>query len=321
MYFVYSYFFANEVFHLSAKLPNFLIVGAAKCGTTSLYYYLADHPDVFFPKQYKEPNFFSSKEIVKTKKRLGRFRPIINEWGEYKELFSGVTNEKAIGEASTETLYYYESSIPLIKQYLGDPKIIILLRNPVDQVFSRYTQMIRDGTEILSFEDAILAEDERIKSGWQYHYHYLRHAFYTNQVKAFIENFSSVKVYIFEEFMEDIRTSVQDVCDFLQINSDYISPNEGIRFNPSGVPRRKWLNDLFLMYNPIQQTVRKTGIFLLSESKYIALREKIRGRNLVKTKINQDTRLRLMTVFNEDILALQEVLNRDLSIWLDKKRI
>jgi hypothetical protein len=300
------------------KLPNFLIVGAAKSGTTSLYYYLADHPDVYFPKVYKEPNFFSATEIAKTRIRLGRFRPIINEWNEYKELFVDVKNEKAVGEASTETLYYYECSIPLIKQYLGDPRIVILLRNPVDQIFSRYSQLVRDGSEILSFEDALSAEDERIKAGWQFHYHYLRHAFYTKQVKAFLENFSFVKVFIFEEFMTDIRRSVQEVCNFLQIDSDYISPNEGIRFNPSGLPRRKWVNDLFLMYNPIQQTVRKAGIFFLKESKYIALREKIRGRNLVKAKINTDTRERLMSIYKEDILSLQEVLNRDLSIWLDK---
>jgi hypothetical protein len=64
--------------------------------------------------------------------------------------------------------------------------------------------------------------------------------------------------------------------------------------------------------------VRKAGIFFLKESKYIALREKIRGRNLVKAKINTDTRERLMSIYKEDILSLQEVLNRDLSIWLDK---
>ena len=110
------------------KLPNFLIVGAAKSGTTSLYNYLNQHPEVFMPTfnldgvNVKEPQFFVKQKII-NKIHFG-----IWDWESYKDLFKKAQNHQAIGEASVFYLYYYEEAIKNIKRYLNsEVKIIIIL--------------------------------------------------------------------------------------------------------------------------------------------------------------------------------------------------
>ncbi len=119
---------------MTDHLPNFLIVGAAKSGTTSLYYYLHEHPEIFL-SAIKEPKFFSS-EVLKDQYLTRKNKDLyVGSYEEYRNLFRNVQSEKAIGEASTDTLFLYGSTIPRIKKYLGDPKIIVILRNPPAQPF------------------------------------------------------------------------------------------------------------------------------------------------------------------------------------------
>ena len=164
---------------MTDHLPNFLIVGAAKSGTTSLYYYLMDHPEIYFSK-IKEPDYLSSEVLKDQYLTRVSLRPYIKTINDYKELFNEVINEKAIGEASTDTIYYHKTTIPRIKSLLGDPKIIIMMRNPPYAAFSMYSHMIRDNRETLSFEDALAIENERIRGNWQCSYHYKARALYAN---------------------------------------------------------------------------------------------------------------------------------------------
>ena len=115
-------------------LPNFLIVGAAKSGTTSLYRYLQQHPDIFM-SQKKEPKFFSSQFLKFPFVGPGDQNmelSICKTFDKYESLFKYADNIKAVGEASADNLYYYTHAIPLIKKYLGNVKILIILRNPID---------------------------------------------------------------------------------------------------------------------------------------------------------------------------------------------
>lgn len=121
------------------KLPTFLIVGAAKCGTTSLYEYLRQHPEVFMPRR-KEPNFFA-----------GPSHGNRTTEAEYRALFADATSAKAVGEASVA--YLYDPGSPRrIFEYLGpETRIVIMLRNPVDMVHALWGHMVRAGGEKLSF--------------------------------------------------------------------------------------------------------------------------------------------------------------------------
>ena len=158
-----------------ARSPNFFIVGAARSGTTSMWEYLKQHPDIFMPEgfAYKEPSYFCNLYGY-------------NDFNLYLELFAGVKEEKAVGEASTPYLTSPESAA-WIREVYPAAKIIILLRNPVDRAYSMYNWMIKEGYEgVYPFEEALDVEKVRIKDEHfkyinpQYYHNYLYFARYSN---------------------------------------------------------------------------------------------------------------------------------------------
>ena len=178
--------------------PNFFIVGAPRAGTTSLYFYLKQVPEVYL-SPVKEPNYFSIRVIPADHYLL----PIRNK-SNYLRLFEGVKDEIAIGEASPS--YLEDPEAPkLIHQVAPHAKIIILLRDPVERAFSHYLMMVSQGYEKLSFREAI----EQIlskKSRGEFR-HYLTPGLYSEQIKRYINIFGNekVKILIFEEFIRDTQ--------------------------------------------------------------------------------------------------------------------
>src|SRR5687768_6547415 len=186
---------------MSKKLPNFLIVGAAKCGTSSLHKYLDQHPEIFMSK-VKEPRFLSSQVTPFPLNGPGDHKVeawYVKNYSDYIKLFEGSEGYPVVGESSADTLYFYKGTIPIIKKYLGDPKIIIMLRCPLKRAFSAYQYLVRDLREDLSFEDGLVEEHNRIKNNFELIYHYTTASLYYDSVKAFLDNFSSVKVILTEE--------------------------------------------------------------------------------------------------------------------------
>src|SRR6187402_2994451 len=181
-------------------MPDFLIVGAARSGTTTLHSYLRQHPGIFLP-DIKEPSFFvfegDQQKYVK-----GKFAFAVRDIDSYEKLFRQARPAQKTGEISTPYLYLYERTIASIEKYFktyNEIKIVILLRNPVDRAFSQYCWRVRDGREPLSFEAAIKSEPERMKENYSFDYFYLDRGFYFKQVKAYLENFKHVKVILFED--------------------------------------------------------------------------------------------------------------------------
>lgn len=302
---------------MTLRLPNFLIVGAAKCGTSSLYYQLRSHPQVFM-SSIKEPHFFSGVNVDTNYKGIGDNRMVgVQGFTDYCKLFEAVQDEVAIGEASSDTMYHWQTAIPAIKENLTDPCIIILLRNPVDRAYSAYLHLVRENREFLSFEDGLAAEEERIRENWYCLWHYVHRGMYFQEVKAFINEFSRIKILLTEDYNRDSSGTVRQVCEFLEISSEYQPPYHNVRYNTSGVPRSRALNSLFVMKNPAQMFVRKIGHRLMTEDGWIAFRDSLRAKILVKPKMKPETRASLKKVFRDDILQLQDLLKMDLSVWLD----
>ena len=185
------------------KLPNFLIVGAQKSGTTSLHIYLKEHPEVFMPEKLKEPKFFVSPIFKKITSNQPLYTKVMNhsifKWKDYLKLFEKIQKEKAIGESTTAYLYYYKVAIELIKEYLGDIKIIISLRNPIDRAFSAYLHLRRENFENISFEEALKKENTRKGLNWIPLYYFTSIGFYYHQVKAYLDNFDRVKIVLFDD--------------------------------------------------------------------------------------------------------------------------
>lgn len=303
---------------MTFKLPNFLIAGAAKCGTSSLYYHLRGHPQVYM-SSIKEPHHFSTQNLDINFQGVGDHRrTYVKDFDAYCKYFEDVKDEIAIGEASPDTMYTWKTSIPYLKSKIGEPKIILILRNPVDRAYSAYLHLIRENRETLSFEDGLAKEDERISKNWQALWHYKHTGMYYQQVKALLENFSQVKIFLTEDYNIDTSGIVRQACEFLGVSTDYESPYTEVRYNTSGVPRSMAINHLFVMKNPLQRFVRKIGHTLMTEDGWIAFRDTTRAKLMVKPKMRPETKESLKLLFREDILNLQELIQRDLSIWLNK---
>ena len=200
----------------SHNKPNFLVVGAAKSGTTSLFNYLTQHSDIYIP-EVKECRFFS--QLPKNYKGLGaEFFPNsgITDERVYFKLFCE-HEDKVCGDMSNDYLYYYEKSIKNIKKYLGNEiKIVIVLRNPIDRAYSNYMHHIRDGWENISFEQALDDENRRIEENWGWSYHYVKTGMYYYQVKAYLDNFRQTKIYFFEE-LKFKDSLLKDLYAFLEV--------------------------------------------------------------------------------------------------------
>jgi hypothetical protein len=214
-------------------MPNFFIIGAQKAGTTSLYYYLKQHPQVYMSPR-KEPHFF--KGMHSEYRKRGRSLPPVTDLGDYQALFEGVTDEKAIGEASAS--YLYSPKAPaLIKRSIPDAKLIAVLRNPADRAYSNYLYCVKMGREPLaSFAEALQAEEKRIRENWGPLWHYRQKGFYYSQVKRYFDVFGQdqVKVYLYDDLRGKPSSMLGDIFRFLDVDETFV-PDLSIEHNTAGI--------------------------------------------------------------------------------------
>jgi len=219
--------------------PNFIIIGAMKSATTSLYAYLKQHPDIFMT-DIKEPMFFNNlnKKNTFIIKEGRKKRTKINTFEEYYTLFRNANNQKAIGEASPE--YIYTKECPeLIKKHLPNTKIIAILRQPIERAYSNFLHAKRSGKEnIKDFITAIDEEEYRIKKDWSPLYHYINKGYYFKQLERYYKLFEkeNIKIILFDELKKNPVKTTQNVFRFLNVD-DSFTPNTKKKANVSGVPK------------------------------------------------------------------------------------
>jgi len=295
------------------NLPNFLIVGAAKAGTTSLCYYLDQHPQVYI-SPVKEPRYFAPEfYTVHTNGPIrdhARRTPFTPE--EYHQLFKGVSTEIAVGEASTEYLYF--PAVPArIRAAIPDAKIIAVLRDPVERAFSAFCYQLRDACESVSFEEALEQERDRIHNHWRPGWLYQDCGFYYSQVKRYYDIFDpdNIKIYLYDELDQDSLAVVKDAFQFLQVSDDFIP--EVSRKNVSKVPKNKLLNTLITRENPLKNGLKA----VLPNQVTTSMAKRARKLNYDrKPVLAEDTRQFLVDLYREDILKLETLIQKDLSAWL-----
>ena len=221
------------------------------------------------------------------------------------------------GESSTTYLFFYEKCIANIKRIHPNPseiKIVITLRNPVDRAFSQYMHKLRDGAESLSFEEALEKEQWRKENNWHFDYQYVQRGFYFNEVKAFLDNFPSVKIYLSEDLRNDSNGVVNSLEDFLQI--DRVPLDFGDELNVSGEPKIESVNKFLKKKNPLKSFLGKLLPKEMRRKARLKVQSTVYKYNLEKKEMNPETRERLKKVFKEDILKLQQLIGRDLSRWM-----
>jgi len=246
------------------RKPDFFIVGAARSGTTSLYNYIVQHPLIVM-SPIKEPHFFS--EFYPSGK-------IVRDKNDYLSLFKNIPSYIKAGEASS---FYLYSSIAAeqIKSFIPNPKIVILLRNPIDRAYSLYWHLLRAGEENLSFEKALNAEPDRIKNGWLYGYHYTTSGFYYDQVLRYLKVIGkeNVNIFLFEDLNNDPHAVCQNIFSQLNIDMNVTINCEKI-YNKSGMHKKLWLSRFLKSQSNLKRVMKYFFPLFLREKIRFFLDEK-----------------------------------------------
>lgn len=228
---------------MSAPQPNFLVVGAAKCGTTSLHYWLGQHPDVFVSKQ-KGLHHFAADWLAQNANGPGDRRHLKDmavTWEQYLAHFREATAHRAVGDFSPSYFSWWPSR-DAIRARLGRPRIILSLRDPVQKAFSQYTHLIRDGRESLTFWDALQAEPERKARGYGALWLYRESACYAEATERFLEYFGpdGMRIHMFEEIIRDPQAALREIFTFLGVDPEFRIASSEPR-HKSGAPRSRLL--------------------------------------------------------------------------------
>jgi len=307
----------NNYNGISARIPDFMIVGAARSGTTSIYLYLKQHPQIFMPRR-KEPFYFSladrppnSSDPVFNNNKVWRY-------SDYVQLFEPASDTQLIGEASTSYLYTYRPTIEHIKKVYGEKytllKIIIILRNPVDRAFSNYLLLRRNNREELPFQKALDKSVIEKRKEIRWGYDYIGFGMYYKQVKAYLKEFPHIKILLFEDLQTD-KNFLNGLFEFLGVRRD-IPVDLRINANKSGIPKNRFLNTI-LLNSKFFKNIMQHFASEKNKIRLIKFREQLMSMNLKKVTIDGVLKEQLATVFREDILKLQDLINRDLTSWLD----
>jgi len=298
---------------MNQQAPNLFIVGAPKCGTTSLYHFLNSHPEVYMSPE-KEPHFlafndrheyesvFGCKNFYTTLRRDPR--PVIME-SVYLDLFKTNGNFKRIGEASTSYLYSKLAPLRISEKYNSpDLRILIFLRNPVERAYSQFLHHVRDGLEYTEdFFEAFNHEKERLDRGpfW----HYMKVGLYAEQVKRFVDLFGreKIKVIKFEDFKKDTNCIKGEICDFLGIET-IDAPQPDIQYNKTGIPENKRMHNFFLFFSkmPYASNIKKK-----MPEKLLHMFRRQKNKNLSKPKLDIVKKRKAMNHYRDNIRRLEEI--------------
>ena len=292
------------------KLPNFIVIGAPKSGTTSLYYYLRQHPNTYLPVQ-KELHYFSYKQLKENTNGPGD-RQVLNSLcanrDEYDKHYASVRAEHAVGDISPSYLYYGVQK--QIQQELGPIKIIVMLRNPVDKAYSQYMHLVRDQRETFPFYKALQAEESRREQGWSDIWRYAESSLYAERLQAYMDCFGreNVHVIIFDEFIKDPQSIMVSLFKFLGLNEN-VTVNTQEKYNRTGKTRSIKVANFLNQPSILKSFVKR----ITPDAWRISLRLKIMDSNTAeKDEMDGRSAEYLRKYFSEDIEKLEELIGKSL---------
>ena len=219
--------------------PNFFLVGAAKAGTTSIYAYLSQHPEVFFPA-IKEPHFFTQVRPAPEQRFLIE---AVTKRSAYLRLYADATSHSVIGDASPSYLWHPE--VPQrIRAHVPQAKVAVILRDPVERAYSHYLMDYREGAQHSPFYQALLDDMNRPEKGWGVSYLYYELGLYAEQVQRYLETFKPerVKVLMFDDFRRDAKAVLRELAGFLGLDPNPLADVDTSRkYNSYAAPRNQYL--------------------------------------------------------------------------------
>lgn len=309
------------------KYPNFLIIGAGKSGTTSVYQAIKQHPDIFM-SAVKEPNFFAlegQEKITGYDKEDPdgfNFYPwAVTNLKDYHKLFEDVENQKAIGESST--MYQYMPKAPQnIKKHIPEAKLIAIFRNPADRLYSRYLHLVRENRPPTpNFEDCF----ERGNLWWQKN-DLIQEGFYYSHMKRYFELFdaSQIKIMLYEDLRQKPVEFMQELFEFLGVDHSFV-PDMSVQYNVSGKIKNKYVDLIIGQQSLIRRGLEKISPTLIQNVRESRAMQKIvtnlRKKNLERVPLSNALRKRLIEeIYKEEILSFGNLIQRDLNGWLSYEK-
>lgn len=288
--------------------PNFIVIGAAKAGTTALYWYLREHPDVFMTP-LKETNFFAygrdaNGELLYGNPELHKF-PVTSE-ADYLAQFAGVTSERAVGEASPIYLECPQAAAR-INSLLPAARIICGLREPVDRAYSDYLMYLRHRGQAFSQQ-----RDLDPGASWlQVDSHWMQLGFYHKQLTRYFELFprNNIHIFLYDDLKASEQVTVRGIYEFLCVDGSFV-PDYATPHNVGGVPERMWLERLLM-----NSRLRRLAEPIVSRRAASWVRG-LRTKNLHRPPpLPPDLRNQMAAHFHDDIARTEHLIGRDLSAW------
>ncbi|MBD3316650.1 MAG: hypothetical protein GF344_12745 [Chitinivibrionales bacterium] len=321
---------------MTNKLPTFLVVGAAKCGSTSLYHYLDAHPDVYM-SPIKETNYFAAdlraNRFSATYRRAANYPGCIKRYGsidnyldsdlservfftidiqtldQYRKLFKNVCNEKAIGEVSNSYLFSPIAAAE-IRRTIPDVRIVMILRDPIRRMWSHYRAKAKTGLLARGFRREIMADMHKKRKGWCISHNFFEMGRYYAQVKRYYDLFPHDKILVLlnEDLKERHRETLAKLYGFLGVKMHAVPAT---KHNTGPTPRSALLANAMrrarLSFGSIQKLPPPLNTTIMS-----VLYRPATPRPPLDEKLS-----RLLTeYYRDDVKRLADLINRDLSAWL-----
>jgi len=295
--------------------PNLFIVGAPKCGTTSMYRYLREHPQIYM-SPLKEPDYFCFDLNVSPYYQ-------VDTEADYLRLFEGSESSPIRGESST--LYLYSRvAAKEIRRFAPDARIVIMLRNPIDFMYSQHRQFVmRLSEDIEDFETALRAEPQRATGAtpmatteFAECLQYQRFARFSEQVSRYLEVFprDRVKIILLEDLARDTGAVFSDTLRFLRLDDvharDLRPYNVTAEKTASNLAAKRYLNAHPLLRHLVSR-IPLGARTRLDRAIATVWRTHVRFTEAMPARL----RATLVTEFSSEIEALSGLIGRDLAHW------
>ncbi|MBO3748489.1 sulfotransferase [Streptosporangiaceae bacterium NEAU-GS5] len=288
-------------------LPDFLIIGVPKAGTTALHTALQAHPRLYL-SLVKEPKFFLTDGPPPAAGGPGdakTYREHVWRREDYEALFEGAPPGALLGE-STPFYLYDRAAQARIHEAIPHARLIVVLRDPVERAHSNWTHLWSAGLEpIHDVVEACEAEDSRIAAGWAHFWHYVSLGRYGEQLGGLFTRFARDQVLIlrYRELIDSPAETLDRICVFLGVEPGLITeiPRQNVTAHPSGDVWHRLLGGLrrYLpggLADPVEHMLQRRGD--------------------ARRPLTWEQRQRLLAHFTDDIALLQRVTGEDFSDWL-----
>jgi hypothetical protein len=295
-------------------LPNILLLGVGKAGTTSIYHYARQHPQAAV-SSIREPKFLMYAGHLE-RPIQGKTPPFqVLSRRDYEDLYAGFEDRRARMDISPSYFVFPDQTIIGIRRYVPDAKMIVIFRQPADRGYSNYLMHVRMGDERLkSYPEALQAEKDGVPRARGQIRTYFDRGLYRARAERFLAEFPRDRFLflLFDDLVKDPKGFLMQVFRFMDIDPEFL-PDLSKRHNAGAWPRSMRLHHLATSMNP----VKKGLVRLLPDGIRQSLERATHARNLgAPPVLDPDLRRELTRKYREDILGLQDLLGRDLSAWM-----